>query len=318
MRTSALALVIVALGAVTGVRPFSHRTHLKPQLGLKCTGCHTEGVAADVERPAKQDHSACNSKDCHAEEFFTPKMRETDLCLVCHVSKDWKELEKLRGNVRAFPRGHARSEQDVDEDRSYLDDFDFYAEFSHRQHLAKHGPIAEKSDEGCLFCHRISVESGKAVVARPGHAHCVNCHGGTESNLRKPPKNTMKDCASCHVYRRNTSGVLVKTGPEPKKKKGRVTGTFSHEKHRLDRRKSEPVPVSCATCHLEVTKADTLGEIRATSGQRMMEDACKTCHDGQQKSATGKTIFSITGKCTLCHTQRFLDSLDDEAPPSHR
>lgn len=313
-----MSIAVVAMVFLLSAAPeapenaFSHREHLKLPGSNKCSGCHTEGAAADVERPAKNDHASCNSKDCHADEFFTAAQANTSLCLVCHLSKDWKDLEKKRENIRPFPRGRARVQQDSEADKSYLDEWDYYAEFSHKIHLRKGGPIESKTEESCNYCHKISLDEGKASVERPGHQHCVNCHGAAKSG-KNSPKNSMNDCASCHKFRRNPAGILVKTGPAPKRDSSRVTAKFSHEKHRVQRKKSAPEEITnCGMCHLQVNKADTLAEIAATSGQRTMEAACGKCHDGKQKSVSGRAIFSITAQCTLCHTQRFVDRLDED------
>jgi hypothetical protein len=307
-----LAILVSGAAPDAPERAFSHREHLKLPGSSKCSSCHTKGAAADVERPAKSDHSSCNSADCHAKEFFTAEQQNTNLCLVCHLSKEWPALEKKRENIRPFPRGRARPQQDDEADRSYLDEWDYYAEFSHKQHLRKGGPIEAKTEDSCNYCHKISVEEGKASVERPGHQHCVNCHGAAKSG-KGAPKNSMSDCASCHKFRRNQAGTLVKTGPAPKRDNSRVTAKFSHEKHRVQRRKSAPKEITnCGMCHLQVNKAATLAEIAATSGQRTMEAACGKCHDGKQKSISGRSIFSITAQCTLCHTQRFVDELDED------
>lgn len=311
---SALGQVPAASTPKETPRRFSHRTHVRDDKGSKCSQCHTEGALADRERPAKQDHAACNAEGCHAEEFFTVKMSETDLCYVCHVSKEWKEFEKKRANIRSFPRGRERDAESESEPRTFFDDWDFYAEFSHKTHVGKGGPVREKSDEGCLFCHKISLKPGTnvAVVIRPGHDQCAGCHDGTAG----APSNAMSDCGSCHLHRRTKDGTLVPTGPVSKRRKGRVSGKFSHEKHRLDRRRKDSTPTSCGVCHDLVTKAATLGQIKTTAGQRTMETACKTCHDGKQRTADGQPIFDITGQCTLCHQPSFLDG--DTAPLSHR
>jgi hypothetical protein len=266
----------------------NHGKHGKEQ----CTSCHGEGVDADRRRPAADDHRACDTADCHAAEFYGSKAEGTKVCFVCHTSRDfWTDMRALV----PFPPEHR----------------DFYAEISHKLHLGREGGsesrVEKVTDQGCLFCHQIDADTKE--VTRPGHEACKRCHA---DDVAKVP---MSRCNGCHHSRLDAEGKPVATGPIARAGASRVANKFSHEKHRLDRRKKDPTPVSCGVCHLTVANAETLGSIEVHGGSKMMTTACGSCHRSGQKSADGKPVFSITGRCTLCH-----DSMFDTAsvPASHR
>src|SRR5262249_30597388 len=148
----------------------------------------------------------------------------------------------------------------------FLDHFDYYAEFSHKVHLGAHGAknesfVGKVTDEGCLFCHKVNVETKE--VTRPRHAECQGCHADGS-------KIPMSKCRACHRSRTDEEGHAVATGPTLRARATRVAKKFSHDRHRLDRRKSERAAVSCGICHTAVVAAETLGAIQVTSGSTTM------------------------------------------------
>jgi hypothetical protein len=280
-RTASLALIALfaAGSAEAGV---NHRKHGKEA----CASCHGDAEAADKTRPGSSDHRSCDGAECHAAEFYGDKAAATKVCFVCHTSKDfWTDMRELVG----FPAGEGR---------------DYYAEISHKMHLGRgeggQSRVEKVTDQSCLFCHAIDVTTKE--VARPGHAACESCH-------RESSKVPMSSCDACHRFRVDADGKPVPSAPISKPAPTRVTRKFSHEKHRLDRRKKEATPVSCGACHLTVAKATSIGSIEVQGGSNMMSAACGACHRSGQKTADGRPIFSITGRCTSCH-----DSLGDTNP----
>jgi cytochrome c7-like protein len=290
---SALAFAVAGLPALASAG-FDHRAHFKKSAAAKCASCHPPTADADKNRPASHDHKACDGEECHAGEFYGPKAQKTDLCLTCHDSRQFWSAQK----VRPFP-----SESD-------LDRRDWYAEFSHKQHLKKGGPVAEKTDEGCMHCHK-DVSASTRKAERVEHESCAQCH--TEALAKAP----MSRCEACHKYRRDPKGRPLPTGPELTDRPERVTAAFDHYKHRLDRRKAEPTRVSCDTCHPAAAEAETLGTIVPLRGQKTMVEACGTCHRPNQKTADGRRVFTVTGSCNNCHSAAFMHTMS-AAPPSHR
>jgi hypothetical protein len=305
-----LVLAVASSGSGEGALQFrlNHRKHLalpalKKDRDAACARCHTVTPDSDAKRPAASDHRACDSADCHASEWYGQKAEGTEVCLVCHkTSTFWGDMSALR----PFPPRPEAKTNDY-----FLDRLEYYAEFSHKRHLGvsggnKESVVGKITDEGCLFCHKINLETKE--VTRPGHGECQTCH--TETS-----KIPMSKCRACHQARIDDDGHGVRTGPVLRSRATRVSRKFSHEKHRLDRRKREPVGVSCGVCHTSVAEAETLGAIEVTSGSKTMVNACGSCHKDGQKTASGHALFTISGKCTACH-----DSLADaqSTPATHR
>jgi hypothetical protein len=296
-----LFLPLTARGEGDALR-FDHRAHVEKHKIGACETCHTSGANADTVRPAMRDHKTCDTAGCHADEFYGKKAATTKLCSLCHAGPAMLGGAAAK-KLQPFPR---RMNISQTED-SFLDARDFYAEFSHKKHLRTGGPIKERTDQGCLFCHKI--ESAAVEARRPGHEACASCH---DEKHAAP----MSRCDACHQYRKDGNGIPVSTGPSMRDRPARVGGRFKHETHRVDRRKAEPTPVSCGVCHSRALEADKLSEIVMTDGRQMMVSACGSCHRSGQANARGKPLFTITGQCTLCHSAGFMENMS--APAWHR
>ncbi len=131
---------------------------------------------------------------------------------------------------------------------------------------------AKHAGARCEQCH--TAPGAKAAAPRP-HARCTSCHGSTAT--------PMTACTTCHIaaYGANALPRLVR-GPLS------VGAAYSHARH-ASRTPAEAV--GCAACHASISTADGLELTPPTA----MQCATGGCHDGPR-------AFSITERCTSCHT----------------
>lgn len=270
------------IGLAAGPSVFDHRQHQDDAAGFpECVTCHTESAGADVARPGKEGHAICDAAECHASEFSPLAFAKTELCTTCHLKKARVRLEN---NLKPFPPEKQR--------------LDYYAEFSHESHLVTR--VKKKLKDTCLDCHL--VEAKTKEVTRPGHQQCASCH---DSKSKVP----MSACADCHRFRRDEKGAELAVGPRGRSNPCRVTGKFSHDQHRLDRRaKTSGKVVGCGQCHFGLEKASSLAAIIPTNGRQTMLNACGSCHRSGQMSAGGKAVVATSGDCMHCHQAECLSA----------
>lgn len=125
----------------------------------------------------------------------------------------------------------------------------------------------------CNQCHT-------ARTALP-HRRCLGCHDGSGAQGRGP---AMSECSLCH-----TPGSGSPVPPALAEPLDTVTSTFAHDTHA----KRGGAGAQCATCHAAILESNDSILPRPT----MQSCGVGGCHDG-------KPVFSITTRCTTCHTKQ--------------
>jgi hypothetical protein len=186
--------------------------------------------------------------------------------------------------------------------------------FSH----AVHADVAS-----CLDCYKGALKS--ALAGMPSKESCMECHEEAD--------HSRKESESCYMCHKQPIAKPVRPMPDVYS-----DVIFDHAKHA----KSEE---DCASCHGEVTKADTLSDILCPSKEAVclrchekdvgQADRCSICHGETRKgikpkshdmawkrwhgeSATDGFFDREWYKCSLCHEQNTCDAChQEEEPRSH-
>lgn len=234
---------------------FSHSAHIGRGMRTACSTCH-QLDSTGRPRTAARNHAPCSDAGCHRKEFgvFKPT-----ICGACHVSVEpWRELH----HDRPPPLGT-----------------EYGARFSHKSHLGGAKPPM-KSD--CGRCHKR--KSGRRDLALPrDHSSCSGsgCHQPTTATAGAKP--ALSSCSGCHVR-----GLVTARDRQRRSARFSVRKRFRHKNHMS----LKGAKVSCARCHVKVTRATTAANVPTPS-----KASCASCHDG-------KTAFKVTGHgCAKCHAR---------------
>ena len=305
-----MTLVLVAIGAAA----FDHAAHFEkvPATEGACLTCHTEVDAANVARPGTQSHSGCDAAECHAKDFYARGEDERPLCRVCHQeASPWADMRA----TLPFPRPDTR---------------DYCIAIDHKAHLQRLGP------EGCQACHVVKAETRS--VAPITHDTCDGCHKERPGAGEAGVAHAMTDCAKCHVYGR----VVGQPHACSPWRRGWEPVHFPHDKHRQElrsclggKRRCDPNPMSCGTCHTEVESATSIADIKLLkSGKQIMNSVCRDCHRKGQTTSLwnpklgstkpdcecgqrdGKTAFNGS-QCATCHPADHPRYRSNSGPKSH-
>lgn len=295
----------------------------------KCDSCHRTPTAnwkraRDFPDVADfPDHDACLR--CHRQQFFTGA--RPSICTVCHT-----RVSPRDGARFAFrkPTGARQFEIEFPHDKhqDVIASHDaptppqarrevaatttrgarfVNASFVAPTHAAPPQDEKTKTYNNCAICHTtrekiikppaggwpdaFAPPVGTFKTVPSSHASCFNCHWQNQAP-------TKDDCAGCH---KTTAAYFL--APAPK----RLSLKFTHAR--------EQHVAECATCHINITKAETLRGLTPD----VPVTACSECHNkpGLRQDVSNELDRLDKDKnfaCTYCHTSE-VGKLD--APASH-
>lgn len=296
----------------SAVPTFSHKAHAeRADAGRRvdvtaCITCHASSTA-NKPPPTTRGHAPCMNSGCHIDQFLStgPRTKKEDpaayksaalFCASCHKSKSGEP-----------PSRFAKAKADA----LYQDKIaaDYHVEMDH---------LAHTELTACSTCHQVAPDTFELVAGGPNHQQCATCHEGSEQ--------PMTNCASCHTApgpseyftkTRKASDVRVCA---PGTEDGRPCFRHERTEHRfLPDQSADKGQLECSSCHFMFKKKShqgmsyqTLADVKAAPMMHNKRDlAHKSCGvGGCHKREVDDSLG--TGKCTQCHSAKFMaNSLTD-------
>ncbi len=311
------------------VKKFTHDQHAKldkPVVSDKnCKDCHGADPKGALATPGKNGHQPCMASGCHVDDFLSVgEARENNaeryakaasFCQGCHASATGDAPQNFeKAAADNVYKNHPAPE--------------YHVELDHFAH-------AERKQGKCRDCHVVDAESNELVPNAPGHLECAQCHNGKTAPA-------MAECATCHgtpganqYFTKTREGSDTRAcGSEEHRKLAASRGKspeqvpcFKHERkeHRFwsknpDSSWAQGEALQCGHCHFMIADKSTwksLGgeysSVQQIKASPIMDNdrdrahkrcgEVRACHRSEVDDSRG------TGKCTMCHDQKLVDSL---------
>ena len=303
----------------TPSRDYSKFSHASPNhRRQECSACHqtptanwpkARGFPDVADFP---DHKSCMK--CHRQQFFSGA--RPSICTICHTRVSPRDEARFAFPKLSTPRQFTvkfphDKHQDVIASHAPSQGEVRFVTASHAT-STQSGDVPRKRYNNCTICHETNA---KTPEAPPGgwhdgfvpvadsfktvpatHASCFNCHW-------KNQEPTKDNCAGCHKLSEAPHEAVAARWFK------RISVKFTHAR--------EQHTAECTTCHINITRAATLTELKPD----VPVSSCAACH----KTSTDRTIATLETEieqkkkdpgftCAKCHTS---DVGRNSAPASH-